>query len=91
MAKTRGVNSFYWHTMVYPLKPPVLWEKAYTQEIEELYREGVGISIRLPFTRLALVFGKWIKQHDEFGGLTNAIKSRTMSDDEINWSNFIHD
>lgn len=91
MAKTRGVKSFYWHPMVYPIKPPVLWERADTQEIEEPYRQGVGVSIRLPLTRLALVFGKWVKAHDEFSGLTNAIKGRVMTEDEINWSNFIHD
>lgn len=91
MAKTRGVKSFYWHPMVYPIKPPVLWERADTQEIEEPYRQGIGVSIRLPLTRLALVFGKWVRTHDEFNGLTNAIKGRVMTDDEINWSNFIHD
>jgi hypothetical protein len=30
------------------------------REYEGLCREGVGLSIRIPFTRLALIIGAWI-------------------------------
>ena len=42
MAKTHDVGKFYWHLMTYPVKPPVVLERAETQEIEEPYRFGKG-------------------------------------------------
>ena len=85
MANPRTVGSFYWHTLVYPVKPPILWERAVTQEIDLPFRGGVGVSIRLPFTRLALVVGKWNSSYDESQALTNAIRGRYLPDEEINW------
>jgi len=85
VANTRGVGSFYWHAFVYPIKPPVLWERAETQEIAEPFRFGIGISLRLPLTRLALVMGRWTAQYEEGQALTNAIKGRVMEEDEVNW------
>jgi len=85
MAKTHDVGSFYWHTMVYPVKPPVVFEKAETQEIEEPYRFGKGYCIRVPFTRLSLVLGKWVKQYSESEALTVAINGRAMQKEEVDW------
>lgn len=85
MANPRTVGSLYWHTLVYPVKPPILWERAETQEIALPFRGGVGVSIRLPFTRLALVVGKWNSSYDESQALTNAIRGRYLPDEEINW------
>ena len=85
MAKTHDVGSFYWHTMVYPVKPPVLFEKAETQEIEEPYRFGKGYCIRAPFTRVSLVLGKWVRRYSESEALTVAINGRAMTKDEVDW------
>ena len=85
MANPRTVGSLYWHTLVYSVKPPILWERAETQEIALPFRGGVGVSIRLPFTRLALVVGKWNSSYDESQALTNAIRGRYLPDEEINW------
>jgi hypothetical protein len=85
MAKTHDVGKFYWHTMVYPVKPPVLLERAETQEIDGPYRGGHGWCLRLPFTRVSLVVGKWTKHYDESSGLTRAIVGRAMKQDEVDW------
>jgi hypothetical protein len=85
MANPRDVGHFYWHPLVYPIKPPVLWERAETQEISEPFRFGVGLSIRLPFTRLALVIGKWGESLNESQALTNAIRGRAMDKEEVDW------
>lgn len=85
MAMTHDVGSYYWHILVYPVKPPSIIERAETQEIEGSYRGGHGWSIRLPLTRLALVIGKWHKAYDESSGLTRAIVGRAMKQDEVNW------
>ena len=85
MANPRDIGPFYWHTLVYPVKPKELWEKAETQEIDTPFRGGVGISIRLPLTRLALVIGKWVFQFEESQALTNAIRGRALPEEEIDW------
>ena len=71
--------------MTYPVKPPVVFERAETQEIEKPYRFGKGWCLRLPFTRKALVVGKWIKQYEESTALTVAINGRGMKQDEVDW------
>ena len=71
--------------MTYPVKPPVVFERAETQEIEEPYRFGKGWCLRLPFTRKALVVCKWIKQYEESTALTVAINGRGMKQDEVDW------
>jgi len=85
MAQTHDIGKYYWHVMVYPIKPPVLFEKSETQEIEGRYRHGNGYCLRLPFTRLSIVFGKWIKSYPEHEALTVAINGRAMKQDEVNW------
>ena len=85
MAKTHDVGTYYWHTLVYPVKPKDLWERAETQEIDEPYRGGSGWSIRLPLTRLAIVLGKWTQTYTEGAALTRAVAGRDMNKAEVNW------
>jgi len=85
MAKTHDVGKFYWHPMTYPVKPPVVIERAETQEIDEPYRFGKGWCIRLPLTRKSLVVGKWIKKYTESQALTIAVNGRSMKQDEVDW------
>ena len=85
MAKTHDIGNFYWHTMVYPVKPPVIFDRAETQEIEGKYRGGNGWAIRIPFTRLSLVVGMWKESYGEEVALTRAINGRGISEDTVNW------
>jgi hypothetical protein len=85
MAKTHDVGNFYWHLMTYPVKPPVVIERAETQEIDDPYRFGKGWCLRLPFTRQSIVLGKWIKRYSESQALTNAVNGRAMKQDEVDW------
>jgi hypothetical protein len=85
VANPRDVGPFYWHTLVYPVKPKEFLERAETQEIAEPYRGGVGVSIRLPLTRLAIVIGKWNARFDEGQALTNAIRGRYLPEEEVDW------
>ena len=85
MANTRDIGSFYWHPLIYPVKPKELWEKAETQEIDYPFRGGSGFSFRLPLTRLALVIGHWNAKYEEGEALTNAIKGRALPENEVNW------
>lgn len=75
----------YWHTLTYPVKPKGLWEKAYTQEIDEPFRAGEAVAIRLPFTCKAVVIGRWVGSHAESEALTYAIRGRYLGDDELDW------
>jgi len=85
MAKTRDIGNFYWHPMVYPVKPPVLLDRAETQEIDGKYRGGKGWAIRLPFTRLSLVIGKWGQAYEERAALTRAINGRAIEETAFDW------
>ena len=72
--------------MRYPVNPPVLVERAETQEIDGDYRFGSGVSLRIPFTRFSLIVGKWVRKYDERTALTHAVKGRAMSQDEVDWN-----
>jgi len=85
MAKTHDIGNFYWHTMVYPVKPPVVFDRAETQEIEEPYRGGKGWAVRLPFTRLSLVVGMWKERYSEGVALTRAINGRGIEENAVDW------
>lgn len=85
MAKTRDVGNFYWHTMLYPVKPPVILDRAETQEIDGKYRGGKGWAIRLPFTRLSIVIGKWTATFSESVALTRAINGRAIEESSFDW------
>jgi hypothetical protein len=86
MARTHDVGKkYFWHAMVYPIKPKVIIERSNTQEIEEPFRYGSGLVFRLPFTRLSIVIGKWVAQYDESQALTNAIAGRAVAEGEFDW------
>ena len=85
MAKTHSIGKLYWHGLIYPVKPGVLLDPAETQEIEEPFRGGKGWAVRLPFTRLALVVGKWHQAYDERIALTRAIAGRAIPESEFDW------
>ena len=83
--RVQSTGRVYWHPLTYGKKPKILAEKATTQEIEPPYRAGKGVSLRLPFTRKALVVGIWTHRLDESHALTAAIKGRIASEEEIDW------
>ena len=57
-----------------------------TQEIDEPFRSGKGFAIRIPFTKRALVVGKWSNtDYTESQALTYAIRGRGLKKDEVNW------
>lgn len=86
MATTKDIGNYYWHGLTYPYKPKGLYEKAETQEIDEPFRHGSGVSIRIPFTKRAIVIGKWAKTgYTESEALTYAIRGRGLKKDEVNW------
>ena len=85
MANPRDFGPIYWHTLVYPVKPKEFWERAETLEIDEPVRGGVGVSIRLPFIRLAIVIGRWNSRFEESQALTNAIRGRALPEEEVDW------
>jgi len=83
--RVHSVGRIYWHPLKYAVKPKELVEKATTQEIEEPYRGGKGLSVRGPFTKNALVVGIWTHRYAESDALTAAIKGRIAQDSEIDW------
>lgn len=90
MAKTKDFGSIYFHRLTYPINPVDFIEKAYSQEIDEPFRKGVGISVRLPFTKEALVIGVWRKTgYTESQALTYAINGRGLKKDELDWETLL--
>lgn len=81
----KEIGKLYWHILEYPVKPNNFWERAYTQEIDEPFRAGSGVAIRMPFTRKAVVIGWWGESHPESEALTYAIRGRYLDDDELDW------
>ena len=85
MAQTHSVGKYYWHKFKYPVKLKGLKDLAETQEIDPPFRYGKGVALRVPFTKFALVVGRWDKSFDEGVALTRAINGRNMSYDEVDW------
>ena len=58
--------SFSLTTYRYPgdHRPPLV-ERATVQEQKSPWRYGVGVMLRVPFTRFAVVFTPWTGKHDE--------------------------
>ena len=84
--RTRDIGNFYWHNLTYPYKPKGLWETADTQEIDPPFRRGHGLAIRVPFTRKAIVIGRWKETgYSENQALTYAINGRGLKKDEVDW------
>jgi len=86
IATTKDLGPIYFHRLTYPVKPRGLMERAYSQEIDGEFRRGYGTSVRLPFTKQALVIGVWKKTgYTESQALTYAINGRGLKADDPSW------
>jgi len=84
--QTKDIGNFYWHRLAYPVKPKGLVERAHSQELDHPFRRGMGIAIRFPFSKKAIVLGIWRKTgYTESEALTYAIKGRGLPKSEVNW------
>lgn len=72
----------YVTTVKYPrsYEDPPLWEfGCETRETSEPFRIGFGWAFRIPFTRRAVIFGRWIDEGgDEAERLPEALRARTL-------------
>jgi hypothetical protein len=68
----------FFHTMKYPSTQFPLIEPGHTQEIEHPYRAGDALVVRLPFTRTAIVVGRWVAILREQDALASAIQMREI-------------
>lgn len=71
-------KQYFTHQMEYPTKKFPLLDKGTTQEIEEPFRRGISIVLRAPFSRRALVIGKWTGTQNEEMALSSAIGMREI-------------
>jgi hypothetical protein len=72
-------GKLYGATLKYPHRKflPII-EKGWTHEIDEPFRRGSCLVIRLPFTRPGFVVGIWRESQDESKALTAAIWGREL-------------
>ena len=75
--KQLGSNT-YTHLMEYPTKKFPVIDRGHTQEIEYPFRAGSGLVFRIPFTRRAVVVGRWTSETPEEEALTGAIGARKL-------------
>jgi hypothetical protein len=68
----------YWHSD----SPPLL-HLTVTQEIEAPFREGRCLVVRIPFTKRALVFGRWVGKRRQLDALLAATGGRITKDNGI--------
>jgi hypothetical protein len=68
----------FFHTMKYPSTQFPLMESGHTQEIEDPYRAGDAWVVRVPFTRTAVVVGRWVCALKEDDALASAIQMREL-------------
>jgi hypothetical protein len=81
MPKVHNIGEdMYIHTMKYPSRKFPLTERGHTQEIESPYREGQGRVVRFPFSRQAVVMGRWQTSREEDAALTDAIGMRELGE-----------
>lgn len=85
MSEIHSVHKIYWQVLKYPFVPPKFLDESETQEIDDPYRHGRGVAIKIPFTKSVLILGKWLSKKGESEALTYAIGGRILSDDELNW------
>lgn len=81
MAETRGIGPLYWHTMNVPARGPVATRDT-THEIDEPYRVGQALILRVPGTGACLVIGRWVGTVDEDAALIGAARIREVSPEE---------
>jgi len=55
----------YWHFLKYTMPNPPRKEVSWTTEFGGKCRNGVGKAHRIPFTRKAIVFGKWVSRGEQ--------------------------
>jgi len=91
---THDIGPFYWHTIKSPGRPARWTDRAWTQEVEEPYREGRGWACRIGIRRV-LVVGRWHHVvRDEDDALTAALGASVLpySVQEIkNWDGGVVD
>jgi hypothetical protein len=74
-------GKLYVDTLKYPHRKFLpIFEKGWTNEIEEPYRRGSCLVFRFPFTKPGLVIGRWKYTQDETEALINAIIGRPIED-----------
>lgn len=79
MPQVHDIGARYFvHAMAYPDRAFPLIDRGETQEIEEPYRYGRSWVIRIPWSRHALVTGKWTREETEDSALRRAIKARDL-------------
>lgn len=66
------------HTMEYPTKKFPIVDKGETQEIEQPYRNGRSLVLRIPLSRIAVVVGRWQTRLSEDTALRRAIQARDI-------------
>lgn len=78
MPQVHDIGPVFVHTMNYPDRNFPLVDRGETQEIEDPYRYGRSWVIRLPWSRRALVTGRWTSQEPEDSALRRAIRARDL-------------
>lgn len=73
MPRTWGTRETFFHILRYPSRKHPLVERGSTQEITYPYRRAASVVLRAPFTRTALVCGRWGEPVDEEHALSDAI------------------
>lgn len=66
--------------MDYPTRKFPVVDKGHTQEIEWPYRTGASLVVRIPFTKQAVVLGRWTGSKDEEQALSEAIGVRELGE-----------
>lgn len=84
MAKVHEIGTrLYWQRLWYQIDTPPLFARSHTQEIEPPYRYGTCVVIRLPFTKIAVIVGKWRSHKREVEALLAAMGGRVTKDNGI--------
>lgn len=76
MSQTHDIGNYYWHTMT--ARTRRLLQPSETVEIEPPFREGRCLLLRLPWTRLCLVVGRWTGAQHEEDALMQALGARAI-------------
>lgn len=80
----KSFGPLYVTTVKYPKRfvyPP--FEIGWTQEIEEPFRYGRCLVLRVPYGKLGVGFGIWLRKKEENEALLGAIQAREVDLDEL--------
>lgn len=88
MSEVREIGrSFYVQKLYYITKPAPLVDMVATNEIHPPYRTGRALALRVPFTKIALILGRWVDAHrSEQDALLAAMRGRVTQDNAVNLS-----